>query len=209
MTLNHARKLSICTVLLSFCSTSFAAESVLEEVTVTATKRGDQDIQSIPASIYALSGSILEEKAHFDFRAVATSIPGLTFQDLGPGDMEFIIRGVNGNGPAVVGSYFGEYVITASDQQDGGGKNAPIKLIDMQRVEVLKWPAGHALRRQLHGRQYSLHSEQGRYGLIRCFWRYRSFHDRLRRRRLHDFRRHQYAVYQGQPGRQSGRLPDR
>jgi outer membrane receptor protein involved in Fe transport len=56
--------------------------------------------------------------------------------------MEFIIRGVNGNGPAVVGSYFGDYVITASDQQDGGGKNAPIKLIDMERVEVLNGPQG-------------------------------------------------------------------
>ncbi len=142
MTSNRARKLTICIALLSFCSTTFAAESVLEEVIVTATKRGDVDIQSIPASIYAISGSLLEDKAQFDFSAVATSIPGLTFQDLGPGDMEFIIRGVNGNGPAVVGSYFGEYVITASDQQDGGGKNAPIKLIDMERVEVLNGPQG-------------------------------------------------------------------
>ena len=139
---NRARNLIICTALLSFCSTTFAAENVLEEVIVTATKRGDTDIQSIPASIYALSGSVLEEKAHFDFRSVATSLPGFTFQDLGPGDMEFIIRGVNGNGPAVVGAYFGEYVITASDQQDGGGKNAPIKLIDMERVEVLNGPQG-------------------------------------------------------------------
>lgn len=135
-------KLISCAVLLSFCSTSFAAESVLEEVIVTATKRGDVDIQSIPSSIYAVSGAALEDRAYFDFRAIATSVPGLTFQDLGPGDMEFIIRGVNGNGPAVVGSYFGEYVITASDQQDGGGKNAPIKLIDMERVEVLNGPQG-------------------------------------------------------------------
>jgi iron complex outermembrane receptor protein len=142
MTSNRARKLTLCVALLSFCSTTFAAESVLEEVIVTATKRGDVDIQSIPASIYAISGSVLEDKAQFDFSAVATSIPGLTFQDLGPGDMEFIIRGVNGNGPAVVGSYFGEYVITASDQQDGGGKNAPIKLIDMERIEVLNGPQG-------------------------------------------------------------------
>ena len=86
MTPNRARKSIICVVLLSFCSTTFAAESVLEEVIVTATKRGDVDIQSIPASIYAISGTLLEDKAQFDFRAVATSIPGLTFQDLGPGD---------------------------------------------------------------------------------------------------------------------------
>ena len=142
MTTHRMQNVIICAGLLSFCSIAVAAENVLEEVIVTATKRGDMDIQSIPASIYAISGTALEDKAHFDFRAVATSIPGLTFQDLGPGDMEFIIRGVNGNGPAVVGSYFGEYVITASDQQDGGGKNAPIKLVDLARVEVLNGPQG-------------------------------------------------------------------
>ncbi len=139
---NNTRRLITCAVLLSFCSTTFATENTLEEVIVTATKRGDVDIQSVPASIYAVGGAALEDRAHFDFRAIATAVPGLTFQDLGPGDMEFIIRGVNGNGPAVVGSYFGEYVITASDQQDGGGKNAPIKLIDMERVEVLNGPQG-------------------------------------------------------------------
>jgi len=135
-------KLIICAGLLSFCSIAVAAEAVLEEIIVTATKRGDMDIQTIPASIYAISGSAMEDKSQWDFRAVATSVPGLSFQDLGPGDMEFIIRGVNGNGPAVVGVYFGEYVITASDQQDGGGKNAPIKLVDMERVEVLNGPQG-------------------------------------------------------------------
>ena len=134
--------LIVCAGLLSYGVTAVAAENVLEEITVTATKRGDMDIQTIPASIYAISGTSLEDKAQFDFRSVATSVPGLSFQDLGPGDMEFIIRGVNGNGPAVVGSYFSEYVITASDQQDGGGKNAPIKLVDMERIEVLNGPQG-------------------------------------------------------------------
>jgi outer membrane receptor protein involved in Fe transport len=139
---NRIHNLILCTGLLSLCSIAVAAEAVLEEIVVTATKLGDMDIQTIPASIYAISGSTMEVKSQWDFRAVATSVPGLSFQDLGPGDMEFIIRGVNGNGPAVVGSYFGEYVITASDQQDGGGKNAPIKLVDMERVEVLNGPQG-------------------------------------------------------------------
>jgi len=157
MKTEFACRLIICTGLFAYCASTFATENVLEEVIVTATKRGAQDVQSIPMSIYALGGASLQEKADFSFRDIASNVPGLTFQDLGPGDMEFIIRGVNGNGPAVVGSYFGEYVITASDQQDGGGKNAPIKLIDMERIEVLNGP-GDALRGQFHGWQYSLYS---------------------------------------------------
>jgi iron complex outermembrane recepter protein len=132
----------VCVALFSSSLIAIADEGSLEEIIVTATKRGDQNVQNIPASIYVVGGAVIDEKAQFNLRDIATSVPGLSFQDLGPGDMEFIIRGVNGNGPAVVGSYFGEYVITASDQQDGGGKNAPIKLFDMERVEVLNGPQG-------------------------------------------------------------------
>jgi iron complex outermembrane receptor protein len=141
MTINRTRDLTIAVMLLSFSFTAYA-QNVLEEVIVTATKRGDMNIQTIPASIHAISGVDMEDKAQTIFRDIASAVPGLTFQDLGPGDMEFIIRGVNGNGPAVVGTYFGEYVITASDQQDGGGKNAAIKLVDMERIEVLNGPQG-------------------------------------------------------------------
>jgi outer membrane receptor protein involved in Fe transport len=115
---------------------------VIEEVIVTATKRGDTDIQSIAGGIHALDGDTLEARGITDFEGFAGQVPGLHFQDLGPGDKEYIIRGINGNGPAVVGAYFDEYVITASDQQDGGGKSAPIKLIDLERVEVLNGPQG-------------------------------------------------------------------
>ncbi len=114
----------------------------LETVIVTATKRGELDVQSIPAAVYAIGGDDLDSRAIVDFEGFAGAVPGLQFQDLGPGDKEYIIRGINGNGPAVVGTYFDEYVITASDQQDGGGKNAPIKLVDLERVEVLNGPQG-------------------------------------------------------------------
>lgn len=120
-----------------------AAESlVIEEITVTASKRGEENLQSVPASIFALAGDSFSEKGQLDFEDFAGSVPGLQFQDLGPGDKEYIIRGINGNGPSVVGAYFDEFVITATDNQDGGGKNAPIKLIDLERIEVLNGPQG-------------------------------------------------------------------
>ena len=119
-----------------------ATADVIEEIVVTATKRGAENVQDIAGAIHALGGAGLEEKSIVDFEGFAGAVPGLQFQDLGPGDKEYIIRGINGNGPAVVGAYFDEYVITANDQQDGGGKNAPIKLVDMERIEVLNGPQG-------------------------------------------------------------------
>lgn len=119
-----------------------AGAAVLEEVVVTATKRGELDVQSLAESVYAIGGSDLNLKRQLNFEDFAASVPGLQFQDLGPGDKEYIIRGINGNGPSVVGAYFDEYVISARDEQDGGGKNAPMKLIDMERIEVLNGPQG-------------------------------------------------------------------
>ena len=109
---------------------------------MTATKRGETDVQKTAESIYAVGGDDLTLKRETTFEAFAGSVPGLQFQNLGPGDSEYIIRGINGSGPSVVGAYLDEYVITASDQQDGGGKNAPVQLIDVERVEVLNGPQG-------------------------------------------------------------------
>ncbi|MGH8430170.1 MAG: TonB-dependent receptor plug domain-containing protein, partial [Solimonas sp.] len=119
-----------------------AAAAELEEVVVTATKRGETDVQKLAESIHAIGGADLALKRQLDFESFAGSVPGLQFQNLGPGDSEYIIRGINGSGPSVVGAYFDEYVITASDQQDGGGKNAAVRLVDIERVEVLNGPQG-------------------------------------------------------------------
>jgi len=128
------------------CAQVYAADTPqshgLEEVVVTATKRGETDVQKTAESIYAVGGDDLSLKRETTFEAFAGSVPGLQFQNLGPGDSEYIIRGINGSGPSVVGAYIDEYVITASDQQDGGGKNAPLQLVDVERVEVLNGPQG-------------------------------------------------------------------
>ena len=99
-----------------------------------------RDQRRLPRFHFFLSES--EEPPQQYVEAFAGSVPGLQFQNLGPGDSEYIIRGINGSGPSVVGAYLDEYVITASDQQDGGGKNAPVQLVDVERVEVLNGPQG-------------------------------------------------------------------
>lgn len=117
-------------------------QSSVEEIIVTASKRGAQNLQDVPAAIQAFSAEQIEDFGAVEFTDLATRIPGLTFQDQGPGDREYIIRGVNSRGTATTGVYFDEAVITARHKQDGGGRQADIELHDLARIEVLKGPQG-------------------------------------------------------------------
>ncbi len=116
----------------------------IEEVTVTGTKRGVQRLQDVPMTITAIPEGALEAMGADDFVDFARSVPGLTFQDQGPGDKFYIIRGLQSKGKATTGVYLDEAVITSSTQTDGdgGGRQPDIKLFDLERVEVLRGPQG-------------------------------------------------------------------
>ncbi len=114
----------------------------LEEIVVTATKRGDQVLQDISVAVQAYTGEDIADYVATEFIELAPFISSLQLQDLGPGDKEYIIRGVNSTATATVGVYFDEAIITARTKQDGGGRQADIELHDLARVEVLKGPQG-------------------------------------------------------------------
>jgi iron complex outermembrane recepter protein len=139
------KKFIIRAVLLFLMGSSGSAfaeqKGLLEEVIVSARKK-DESSLDIPINVTSFNGDQLEKLKARDFADFAGSVPGLQFQDLGPGDKEYIIRGVNAKGPSTVGVYYDEAVITATNQEDGGGRNIDIKLIDMERVEVLNGPQG-------------------------------------------------------------------
>lgn len=114
----------------------------IEEVVVTATKRGAANIQDIPFSVQALGGKKLNDIGATDFEDFYHLVPGLAVFDQGPGDKRYIIRGVNSTGAGTVGLYLDEAIITGENAQDGGGRQPDIKLFDIDRVEVLKGPQG-------------------------------------------------------------------
>ena len=143
--MNHTYKHLIASVIiatLQMASTGISHANVLEEMVVTATKRGASSVQDSALTVQVLNGEELTARGAFDFVDFAATVPGLQFQDLGPGDKKYIIRGVNSTGPSTVGVYFDETIVTASNKNDGGGRNVDIKLIDMQGIEVLKGPQG-------------------------------------------------------------------
>jgi iron complex outermembrane receptor protein len=114
----------------------------LEEIVVTANKLNAQKVLDIPASIQAISGDALQNISASGIMSIAGEIPGLSIQDLGPGDKKYVIRGINSTGDATTGVYYGEAVISGSNADDGGGFEPDIRLYDMNRVEVLRGPQG-------------------------------------------------------------------
>ena len=126
----------------AFSTASAQDGTVIEEIVVTAQKRGAQSIQEIPMSVSALDGDRLHDMGATSFMDYAGIVPGLQFQDLGPGDKEYIIRGANSSGGSTAAVYFDEAIITGRNKEDGGGRQPDIKLYDMERIEVLKGPQG-------------------------------------------------------------------
>lgn len=154
--------LCIVTLLMPFVATAQAPISenvkdpaMLSEIIITATKTGDANLQDVPLAVYAINAEDLGNQRISDFDQLFGSIPGLSFQDQGPGDREIITRGINGIGSHTTGTYFGEYATIGQDAQDGGAKAISFKLFDIERIEVLNGPQG------------SLYGAQGMAGSVR------------------------------------------
>ena len=119
-----------------------ADASTLTEVVVTANKLNAQKVLDVPASIQAISGETLQSAGAAGIMSIAGDIPGLSIQDLGPGDKKYVIRGINSTGDSTTGVYYGEAVISGTNSDDGGGFESDIRLYDMDHIEVLRGPQG-------------------------------------------------------------------
>jgi iron complex outermembrane receptor protein len=122
-----------------------AQQGSIDEIIVTARKR-DESIQSVPASINALSASDLEAEEIRNLSDLARSVPGLTFNGASgadEGDKRIFIRGLSSLTPfPTVGVYFDDASVSNGNVSIGfGGEFEPV-VLDLQRVEVLKGPQG-------------------------------------------------------------------
>lgn len=112
------------------------------EVVVTANKLNSEKVLDVPGAIQAISGETLRRSGSTGFLDIANKIPGLSIQDLGPGDRKYVIRGINSTGDSTAGIYYDEAVISGSNANDGGGFESDIRLYDLDHVEVLRGPQG-------------------------------------------------------------------
>jgi outer membrane receptor protein involved in Fe transport len=123
-------------------ATSPVAAQNVEEVVVTATKRGATLLEDTPLSVQSIGGKNLAETGAVDFDDFMREVPSLSISDNGPGDKRIVMRGVSATGAGTVGLYFDEIVMTGSALGDDGGRQPDIKLFDMDRIEVLRGPQG-------------------------------------------------------------------
>ena len=115
--------------------------TVIEEVVVTATKRAES-IQDVPVAVSALTAADIAERGFSQYADFLNSVPGVYFQDSGPGVSQVRIRGISaseGGVPSTTATYFGESI--TSVLTNGGGK-PNLRLVDIERVEVLRGPQG-------------------------------------------------------------------
>lgn len=121
---------------------SFAQETAVDELVITATRR-DSTVQDAPINIAAVGGEAIEAQGFSDLADIAAYVPGVHLVDQGGRDgNRIIVRGLNadplgssegvGNGTGgMVATYIGEVPIVLD-----------LKLNDMERVEFLLGPQG-------------------------------------------------------------------
>jgi len=122
---------------------------VIEEVIVTATRR-ETGIQTTAVSISAFSGDLLEQFGKTSIAQFVDGVPGVTSVAEGPGSNRIIIRNVATStqeaGSPTIATYFDDFALTAII-----GGSPEIRLVDMERVEVLKGPQGTLFGRSAMG----------------------------------------------------------
>ena len=116
-----------------------AADAMLEEVIVTATRR-EMSLQDVPMAISAVGQDQIEQLGITNMENYFRSIPSLSLIDGGGYQKHMIIRGVavetSPEEKAATGIYVDETLVS------GNFSNLDPRIFDMQRVEVLRGPQG-------------------------------------------------------------------
>ena len=121
-----------------------AAPSGMDEIVVTANKRGAESIQGIAASVQAIGQEAIGREALSGFDDYARQASNLTALNRGPGQTQIAFRGVvsarvNFGQPqaqSTTGMYVDEIPITDA------AYNPELGLVDVNRIEVLRGPQG-------------------------------------------------------------------
>ena len=125
-----------------------ASAQVLEEIVVSAQKR-EENLQEIPISVSALTGSQIDALGMKDFTEVTQQIPALQLNTWSPNLTIFNIRGISQN--SFTDNLEGPIAIYHDDAYVASMNAISGQLFDMNRVEVLRGPQGTLFGRNATG----------------------------------------------------------
>ena len=121
-----------------------SADATLDEVVVTARKRAE-NLRDVPVSIGVLDGAAIDNLHVQDLEDVTRTLPGISFAShqngpAGQGQDNITIRGISSTvGNPTVGVYVDEVPFVTLTGYEG---QAEPRLVDIERVEVLRGPQG-------------------------------------------------------------------
>jgi len=117
----------------------------LEEVMVTATRTGAQNVQNIPVAVTVINTDSLDRLGLSSLSDFENLVPSLSVQEYGPGQNKISIRGIADPGnidptnledQSLVAVYLDDTPISLQ------GATPDLKVFDLERVEVLRGPQG-------------------------------------------------------------------
>jgi outer membrane receptor protein involved in Fe transport len=114
--------------------------SGIEEITVTATKRGDVSIQDLAGSIQAFGTEQIRDQNLFNMEDYAKFTPSMVYFGNQAGSGQVYFRGIADAPDTFIAAssaavYLDEQPVTQSSQVD-------VRLVDIERVEALSGPQG-------------------------------------------------------------------
>ena len=127
-------------------STTASGGATLQEVIVTAQRRA-QNIQNVPISMQALTGSTLTQLNVQTFADYVKYLPNVTTGSLGPGQGTLFMRGLSvgvlgTQGQGSVGGFPNVAVYLDDQSELLPGRDLDVYAVDLQRIEVLEGPQG-------------------------------------------------------------------
>lgn len=110
---------------------------VVDEIIVTALRRGEQTLMKTPIAISALTGEDIEISANSNIFDSLSQEPGVTAVTLNPNANQVQIRGLSAiTGTSIVGYYLDEVPVAGDVQLPDANP------FDLNRIEVLRGPQG-------------------------------------------------------------------
>lgn len=112
----------------------------LDTVTVTASKTGAQELQSVPLAIQAFSGEEMKARNITTVDDLVSTVPGASegFRQSVSSRIYNLRGAVSSNGDSPIGYYLDDVPFVVPNF----GIAPPVRFLDMERVEVLRGPHG-------------------------------------------------------------------